>query len=227
MTNKSTPRYVNNFDEYATLRGIDIRELPEGLRATSNDGQVYEFTEGSWRHAGVSDPWVLDDDRNNRFRVDHDPLDPLAMAFEYGGHIYAEGDEVEFLHEGRWIRTILRLDGESLRSIDAWNTGGYKPRILSTGGRLHFMIDGLRMYEPDVQAGPETLHTIDCHGVDPATIQDYLDGYIAHREAVAESVALAEKAHAADDRQRDLFGRHSANREALRAALDAVAQAAA
>lgn len=229
MTNKSTPRYVNNFSEYASLRGIDIRELPEGLRATSSDGHAYEIIEGSWGRVGESDAWVPDDDLSNCYRIDHDPLDPLAPPFEYGGHIYAEGDEVEFLHEGRWIRTTLRIDGGSLRSTDAWADEGYayKPRILSIGGRLHYRIDGLRMYKPEVQAGPETLHTIDCHGVDPAIIQDYLDGYIAHREAVAEAEALAEKARAADERARDLFGRHSANREALRAALDAVAQAAA
>ena len=124
--------YVNNFNEYAALRGIGITELPEGLRATSSDGGVYEFTGGHWRHV-----------------------------------------------------------------------------------------------EPEVQAGRETLHTIDCHGVDPAIIQDYLDGYIAHGKARAEAHALAEKARAIDDRARDLFGRHCANREALRAALDAVARAAA
>lgn len=68
-----------------------------------------------------------------------------------------------------------------------------------------------------------TLHTIDCHGVDPAILQSYLDGYIAHREAVAEAEALAEKVRAADD----LYERHCANREALRSALDAVAAAVA
>ena len=226
MTDKSTPRYVNNFGEYASLRGIDIRELPEGLRATSNDGQVYEIIEGSWRTAGKSDSWVLDDDWSNCYRVDHDPLEPLAPPFEYLGHVYAEGDEVEFLHEGRWIRTTLRLDGNCLRPTDAWANDGYdyKPRILSTAGRLYYRIDGLRMYEPEVQAGSETLHTIDCHGIDPAMIQDYLD-YIAYREAMAEE--LAERSWLAQDRQRDLFGHHSANREALRGALDAVAQAAA
>lgn len=155
MTSKSTPRYVNNFSEYAALRGIDITELPEGLRATSNDGQVYEIIEGSWRHVGVSDSWVPDDDWSNCYRVDHDPLDP------------------------------------------------------------------------QVQAGSETLHTIDCHGVDPAIIQDYLDSYIAHQKAVAEVEALAEKTWVAQDRQSDLFGRHGANREALRGALNAVARAAA
>ena len=153
--------YVNNFSEYAALRGISIMELPEGLRATSDNGRVYEITEGSWRHVGESDPWMPDDDLSNCYRIDHDPL------------------------------------------------------------------DGLRMYEPEVQAGPETLHTIDCHGVDPAIIQDYLDGYIAAGEAGAEAYALAEKARAIDDRARDLSKRHRANREALRAALDAVAQAAA
>lgn len=216
--------YVTDFGEYADLRGINIMKLPEGLRATSHNGRVYEIIAGYWKHVGEGDPWVPDEDLSDCYRVDHDPLAP---SFKYGGHVYAEGDEVEFLHEGRWIRTILRLDGKSLRSIDAWSTGDYKPRILSTDGRLHYRIDGLRMYEPEVQAGPETLHTIDCHGVDPAMIQDYLDGYIAHREAVAEAEALAEKARAAGDRTLDLFGRHCANREALRAALDAVAQAAA
>ena len=215
--------YVNNFGEYATLRGIGITELPEGLRATSSDGGVYEFTGGHWRHVGESDPWVPDDDVSN-YRIDHDPLAP---SFEYLGHVYAEGDEVEFLHEGRWTRTTLRLDGNSLRSSDAWDTGDYKPRILSTGGRLHYRIDGLRMYEPEVQAGPETLHTIDCHGVDPAIIQDYLDGYIAHGEARAEAYALAEKARAADHRARDLRERQRFDRAAFRAALDAVARAAA
>ena len=185
--------YVTDFGEYASLRGIDIMELPEGLRATSSDGGVYEITEGSWRHVGVSDPWVPDDDLSNYYRIDHDPLAP---PFEYLGHVYAEGDEVEFLHEGRWTRMTYR-------------------------------IDGLRMYEPEVQAGPETLHTIDCHGVDPAIIQDYLDGYIAHGEAKAEAYALAGKVIAANDRALGLTKRHRANREALRAALDAVAQAAA
>lgn len=216
--------YVNNFSEYAALRGISIMELPEGLRATSDNGRVYEITEGSWRHVGESDPWVPDGDVSNCYRIDHDPLAP---PFEYLGHVYAEGDEVEFLHEGRWTRTTLRLDGNSLRSSDAWDTGDYKPRILSTGGRLHYRIDGLRMYEPEVRAGPETLHTIDCHGVDPAIIQDYLDGYIAHGEAKAEAYALAGKVIAANDRALGLTKRHRANREALRAALDAVAQAAA
>lgn len=226
MTNKSTPRYVNNFGQYDTFFHLG---LPTGLRATSHEGVVYEYHQDQWDVVGGAEGWDLDEDRSNAYRIDHDPLDPLATAFEYGGHIYAEGDEVEFLHEGRWIRTILRRDGNCLRSTDAWANDGYdyKPRILSTGGRLHREIDGLRMYEPEVQAGPETLHTIDCRGVDPAIIQDYLDSYIAHREAVAELEALAEKARAADERQRDLFGRHSANREALRGALDAVAQAAA
>ena len=233
--------YVNNFGEYVALRGINITELPEGLRATSSDGGVYEITEGSWRHVGVSDPWVPDDDLSNYYRIDHDPLAP---PFEYLGHVYAEGDEVEFLHEGRWIRTTLRLERYGLRSSDAWDTGYYEPLILSPSGRLHSGIDGLRPYGPEPMAdwerdlsvddnpenlipGPETLHTIDCHGIDPAIIQDYLDGYIAHREAAAEAEALAEKARAIDDRARDLFGRHCANRESLRAALDAAAQAAA
>ena len=153
--------YVNNFSEYAALRGISIMELPEGLRATSDNGRVYEITEGSWRHVGESDPWMPNDDLSNCYRIDHDPL------------------------------------------------------------------DGLRMYEPEVQAGPETLHTIDCHGVDPALIQDYLDGYIAHGEAKAEAYALAGKVIAANDRALGLTKRHRANREALWAALDAVAQAAA
>lgn len=226
--------YVNDFGEYAALRGIDIMELPEGLRATSHNGRVIEIAHGSWRHVGESDPWMPDDDLSNCYHIDHDPLAP---PFEYLGHVYAEGDEVEFLHKGRWIRTTLRLDRNALRSIDAWGTGDHKPLILSPSGRLHSGIDGLRPYGPEPMAdwerdlsvdynpenlipGPETLHTIDCHGVDPAIIQDYLDGYIARREAEAEAEALAKKALAAGDRM-------VANREALRAALDAVAQAAA
>ena len=87
-------------------------------------------------------------DENTKWRVGYTMIHPLTV--EYDGHTYAGGDEVEFLHRERWIRTTLRFDRDGLRSSHPWRDDvDYKPFILTTAGSLCIGVDGLRPYEPE------------------------------------------------------------------------------
>lgn len=61
--------------------------------------------------------------------------------------------------------------------------------------------NGTPCYTTAQSGPPSALHTIDCHGIDPATVQEWLDALV---ESAAAAVAASAARCAADDRLEDL-----------------------
>ena len=76
------------------------------------------------------------------------------IEIEYNGHIYREGEEADFLHDGHWNRTVLRRasydprDGGDfqapLYASTPWHGGNFTPGIMDADGSLWPGIDDLR-----------------------------------------------------------------------------------
>lgn len=70
--------------------------------------------------------------------------------------------------------------GTKLRWVGCWSIDGEDDPWIPNGARLRYRID----FDPsEVDSEPSTLHTIDCHGIDPAVIQEMISTRIAEARA--------------------------------------------